>query len=77
VDVVILEPPPAKTLLGRFDRVRVVVAENPCPAGIVQRERIANSMWNAIRRLNRPRLDLDPIAATLNQNLAVQIEQRV
>jgi hypothetical protein len=34
-------------------------------------------MWNAFRRLNRPRLDLDPIAATLNQNLAVQIEQRV
>lgn len=75
--LVVVGQPPSRILepSRRFHRMGIVVTENPFSAGMMQGERIANSMRNFSARSHPPRLDLYPVAIALIKNLVVQIQK--
>src|SRR6266849_4330685 len=61
--------------LWRFDRMGIVVTKNAFAIGLMQCQRVTNSMRNIRRYTNPPCLNLDPIASALINNLIVQIDE--
>jgi hypothetical protein len=61
-------------ILWRLHRMRVVVAEYSFAIGFMQRQAIADSMWDVRRPIDLPRFDLDPVAAALIDAFIVKAE---
>lgn len=64
-------------LLRRFHRMCVVIAQDSGAVLVVQRQAVPDAVLSIHRRRNSPHLDLDPVAALLLQDGAVQIKQCV
>lgn len=52
-------------LLGRFDRMCVVITQNALPIRLVQCQRIPNAMRDFVSHLDLPRFQLEPVVAAL------------
>lgn len=62
-------------LLGWFDGVGVVEPEDAGAIGLMQRQAVGDAMGNPRGGLDPPGLDLDPVAAALVEDAAVQVQQ--
>jgi hypothetical protein len=58
-------------LLRRLYRMRVVVPQNPLSIRLVERQGIADPVWNVCCYLDTPSLDLHPITTVLINDLIV------
>jgi hypothetical protein len=70
-------PPGELELLRRLHRMCVVVAQDSGAVLVVQRQAVPDAVVSMRRRRDSPYLDLDPVAALLLQDAAVQIKERV
>ena len=64
-------------LLRRLHRMCVVIAQDSGAVLVVQRQAVPDAVLSMLRRRDSPYLDLDPVAALLLQDAAVQIKERV
>jgi hypothetical protein len=63
-------------LLRRFHGVCIVKAEDPGSEPVVKREAVPDAVKRMLLRRNLPCLDLDPEAALLLEDAAVQFKKR-
>ena len=64
-------------LLRRSDCMWVVISQNAFAEWFMKRQRVTNAMWDVLIGAYSPRIDLDPVAAALVDNRAIQVEQGV
>jgi len=63
--------------LRRLHRMCVVESQDSGAVLVVQRQAVPDAMSSMLRRRYSPYLDLDPVAALLLQDAAVQIKERI
>ena len=62
-------------LSRRFHRMCVVITQDSGAVLVVQRQAVPDAVLSIHSRQNSPHLDLDPVAALLLQDAAVQVKK--
>jgi hypothetical protein len=75
--IVCHDAPLVPRLAWRADGMRIVIAQYPLTVRVMQGKRVTNAVRDGTTRQSAPRFDLDPVPASLVNDLAVEIKDYV